>query len=61
MGDADSSRKLFEASVDQTVAMLDCDSAFAKLTAQEKLYAHHIAMASFEGSKVQSLVLISWA
>ncbi|CAJ0572893.1 unnamed protein product, partial [Mesorhabditis spiculigera] len=35
---------------DTPVVLLDCRDSFASLSDQEKLYAHHIARASFEGS-----------
>lgn len=35
-----------------SVAQLKCSEAFDGLTDQEKAYAHHVAAASWEGSKV---------
>ena len=37
---------------DAPVAVLDCTEAFAGLTEKEKLYAHHLAQASFAGGLI---------
>eukprot|EP00050_Salpingoeca_kvevrii_P008021 m.300153 g.300153 ORF g.300153 m.300153 type:complete len:720 (-) comp14359_c0_seq1:110-2269(-) len=45
-------RSLFSIPSDCPVQLLDCRDAFGPLSAQERLYAHHIARAGFEGAKI---------
>ncbi|EDQ85368.1 uncharacterized protein MONBRDRAFT_34290 [Monosiga brevicollis MX1] len=45
-------RALYAVSGECPIVCLDCAEPFALLSDQEKRYAHHIARASFEGSKI---------
>ncbi|KAK3745455.1 hypothetical protein RRG08_046114 [Elysia crispata] len=50
MADQSSSQYIITNNTD--VALLDCREAFAGLTEKEKLYAHHLAQASFKGGLI---------
>ena len=50
MADQDISQYIIPNNTD--VAILDCQEAFGILTEKEKLYAHHLAQASFKGGLI---------
>lgn len=53
MAEDEAVRKLHEAGADDcVVALLDCAQPFQLLNKQEKLYAHFMAAAGFEGMKI---------